>query len=872
MPAGDVASRLSVRHAPRMTKSPPSGTRISRRWLVGAGVASAATAYARVTTGSSPLGSMAGLAGMADQVGAPGTGTAPQAPRPGLTPFKPVGQNLGSEQLEYYGQGFPFLDRAKMSRPWEGAGWNPPINYAAGATAPAVPVNANGYPVAIPANAAGVEQVINIEGPYGPKDKQRYVFESTRIDATFEIPNQRIVSNNIVGGKRRIVFDVTDPMPFPPSQGYGIYLLISKLPTPYALTDTHQLFRLDQEAALKAGGIFTDEFIARVKDLGVFRFMDWDGTNQNNREQFAERPLPGFTTWHIVPLEIQIALCNQANVPGYFCIMARASEDYVRAMAALIEAQLKPGLRYLIEYTNEPWNYAFPAYHYLYTLTPAIPGNVGDPSNRQYGYRMARVAAIFRKASGYSNRVDFCWGSMFVDSSKTQANLVGINTAIAEWSNPGHPNHDADFAARFDMPGKLVNILMTTGYVDGGLTYPPTEEGRAAFKATVRSWAAATDDTGLAKAFRQIEFSDQFPAGGGSLTTFAATLDAHRKIVEPLGIQLGQYEGGYHLDAAKSWPNGDPDQALITDFFTRISYDERSYGIFIKLFSLARNLGSQLFVHLCDQGSYNNPGGIWGAIRDGYRPDSPRARAITDFNARPTARAALLLSASTEGSFNVGAAPITTIVVNGGVGRISLAVSGLAPGRSFDGFRRIAGQLTAAGTTTARIVATDEAGATATLDLLQVVKPALPTIRVKTLRIVVTESAGNGRNFVIQLHKIRVRTAAGAVVPVTWTGPTSSGIYYNTELPAHLSDTNENSRWTSPSIAENRGPIELRGELAATTDIATIDMVPDDVGGAPGNFKIYASDGTTSRLVLSVNEPDASRWTARTARSFALGG
>jgi hypothetical protein len=42
-----------------------------------------------------------------------------------------------------------------------------------------------------------------------------------------------------------------------------------------------------------------------------------------------------------VPLEVQIALCNQANVPGYFCIMARASDDHVRELAVFIEARLK---------------------------------------------------------------------------------------------------------------------------------------------------------------------------------------------------------------------------------------------------------------------------------------------------------------------------------------------------------------------------------------------------------------------------------------------------------------------------------------------------------------------------------------------------
>lgn len=842
-----------------MDGTSPRPPRVSRRWLLGAGVAS--TVYASSVTRPSVGAVVAGdNMGASDAVTEPGAGSR-------LRPLKPVGQNLASEQLEYYGQGFPFLDRAKTSSPWQVADWKAP---AGATTPPAVPVNVYGYPTAIPAGAGALEQIVNVEGPFGPRDRQRYVFETTRTDATFAIPNQWIVSNAIVAGKRRIVFDVTHPWPFPPSAGYGIYLRITALPTPYAASDTHQLFRLDQEAALKGGALFSDAFIARVKDYGVFRFMDWDGTNHNDRAEFADRPPLEYTTWRVVPLEVQIALCNAADVPGHFCIMAKASDDHVRQLAAFIEARLKPGLRYLIEFSNEAWNYAFDAYHYLYNLAPAIPGNIGDPSNRQYGYRMARVAAIFRKASGYSNRVDVCWGTMFVDASKTQAHLIGIRRAIADWCDPAHRDHDADYAARFDEPGKLLNMLMPAGYIDGGLTYPASEAERPAFKATIRSWAAARDDSGLAKAFRQMEFGDQVAGTRGWLNAYAGTFDAHRRIAEPLGIRLGQYEGGYHLDADKSWPNGDPDQALVTDFFTRLSYDPRSYHIYTRLFALARSLGSQIFVHLCDQGSFGNAGGIWGTIRDGYHPDTPRARAIVDFNAAPPAPPPLTVSVTTDGDFNVGSAPVTRIVARGGVGRITVTCTGLAPGRRFDGFRRIDGRLIATGTTVGTIIATDEIGATARLVLDQAVAAAKPSIAARSLRLVFTESAGNGRNFVIQLREIKVRTAAGDIVPVTWSGPTTPSLYAKSEVPAHLSDGDPNSRWTSPTIAENRQPIVLRGDFAALTRIATIGIVPADPGGAPGSFKIYASDGKTSRMVLSVDEPDARGWPVGVVRNFAL--
>jgi hypothetical protein len=57
-----------------------------------------------------------------------------------------------------------------------------------------------------------------------------------------------------------------------------------------------------------------------------------------------------------VPLEVQVELANQLNAHPWFNIIHNATDTYAREFANYVSANLKPGLKAHVEYSNEIWN------------------------------------------------------------------------------------------------------------------------------------------------------------------------------------------------------------------------------------------------------------------------------------------------------------------------------------------------------------------------------------------------------------------------------------------------------------------------------------------------------------------------------------
>ncbi len=129
--------------------------------------------------------------------------------------------------------------------------------------------------------------------------------------------------------------------------------------------------------------LFSEEYLALIKARrpNVLRFMDWHATNGNLEREWADRSLPTDATqtarisqrikvnWDKEPhlfenqkgicWEYCVALANQTNCDLWLNVPVMASDDYVQHLAALVKAQLKPGLRVWVEYSNEVWNDSF---------------------------------------------------------------------------------------------------------------------------------------------------------------------------------------------------------------------------------------------------------------------------------------------------------------------------------------------------------------------------------------------------------------------------------------------------------------------------------------------------------------------------------
>lgn len=112
------------------------------------------------------------------------------------------------------------------------------------------------------------------------------------------------------------------------------------------------------------------------------------------------------------PLEVMIAECNAAGLPGWFSIPFYASDDYVKNAAQLFCEHYKPDTIYF-EYANEIWNYGFGfpmtarSARYGQKLFGRNGNGLADLSS-WYAVRFTQIARLIRQvfaARGQSGKV-----------------------------------------------------------------------------------------------------------------------------------------------------------------------------------------------------------------------------------------------------------------------------------------------------------------------------------------------------------------------------------------------------------------------------------------------------------------------------------
>lgn len=163
--------------------------------------------------------------------------------------------------------------------------------------------------------------------------------------------------------------------------------------------------------------LFTTAFLAHLARFQVLRFMDWLATNtQHGAVAWDARPTPE-RVHHAgsagVPWEHVIALANETGKDLWINIPVRAGDDYVRELARLLHATLRPDLRVYVEYSNELWNAGFGQYAANLELATAdVAADPGSPlaydgttdlnvlAYRRVALRVKEIGDVFRSEYG----------------------------------------------------------------------------------------------------------------------------------------------------------------------------------------------------------------------------------------------------------------------------------------------------------------------------------------------------------------------------------------------------------------------------------------------------------------------------------------
>jgi hypothetical protein len=153
-------------------------------------------------------------------------------------------------------------------------------------------------------------------------------------------------------------------------------------------------------------------FLNKVKDFSIYRFMDWQETNNSKINSWPQRSQVSnatFSNHKGVPLEYMILLCNIQKASPWFNIPHMADDDYVRKFAEYVKANLHPDLDIYIEYSNEVWNNLFDQHRFAVSMgrRNGLSLNDFEAYARYYSQRSIEIFLIWKNVFSGDKRLKF---------------------------------------------------------------------------------------------------------------------------------------------------------------------------------------------------------------------------------------------------------------------------------------------------------------------------------------------------------------------------------------------------------------------------------------------------------------------------------
>ncbi len=711
----------------------------------------------------------------------------------GLTPEPsagvPIGMNLALGGNSYYGYQYPFLDRFKTA----GVNGSNTIWQARAAdytqfNSPATPIDAKGWPTALPAGAANISAIIGVDRSVeGQINTYRLRYTGTK---PFSFSNATVLNDTIPG---EIILSFT-------GSGEGDSSITIYLEAPILANTTIEVVRTDQTVLFDSGKIFNPAFLAISEPWKILRFMDWLETNTTPVTTWASRKKIDSASWFGhggVPYEVCIALANELDAPAWINIPHAADINHMQQAAALIHSSMKPGSRVFIEYGNEiGWNFANPFYiasNWVGDGWVAMYGADGAAPFKGAGYFAARCAEIFAtEFAGERHRLTNVLGTQTVSLSVSDAKEIGIQTYGYEVN-------------------ELFDMLALTSYYGGDMSgYNPSD------RATILGWKAM-GAAGLDLAFEQMEHGGLLTASPDSLDNVIDNqIPPQKAWALARGIDWGIYEAGYHITAFLF--GDDTEEAL--EFHVALANDPRSGALYARAVVDCIALGGQTYPVFYDMDAPSFFG-IWGSQSSPYRAETPRYSAIKALALSPPPNPPLTISGTPIAPKVATSLPFVPSVVGGVMPRIITLVGSLPPGRTFNG-KTESGEYTTQGTYNYSYHVVDAQGGVDDLPVSVTVGPQ--AVGYRAFWIIGTHNANGSfasNSEYGSFAEIIAYEADNDVIP--YTGATFSGsTEYFGEQAFKAFDGNTGTFWTS----QNTGPTQSIGWTLSNGN----QMMPAKIG------------------------------------------
>lgn len=405
-----------------------------------------------------------------------------------------------------------------------------------------------------------------------------------------------------------------------------------------------QIFRADHEQALGAGKVFNPELLDYLKPFTSLRFMDWMQSNAPGRcsggkrdgeacyavtnescdggacvmpGKWAERPTQDQASWigsgqyldrqrpergtkvGGYPVEVMVALANEAKASPHFNMPADSDDEYVQKFAEYVRDHLAPDLPVAVEYSNEVWNWSFPQANYAKERAARLWPQVGTGWVQYMALRTHNMCRIFRQVfAGQEQRL-----RCLISPQTGWRGMAEEVLNCPSWIE-SHPDDGSCT--------KYVDAINITGYFAGCLPSHPQ---------LISRWLAEGRDAALNKGFSQLEHGGLIDdCEGDALDNLDHTIDNYHYFMQLAvrrGLALEVYEGGTHFDYSG-------ESSAVKQFLVDMSRDERMQALYQRNFAAFRSAGGQTF----NVWGWVGPNDPWANASSIIDRDHPKYRAI----------------------------------------------------------------------------------------------------------------------------------------------------------------------------------------------------------------------------------------------------
>lgn len=478
---------------------------------------------------------------------------------------------MGLNGLSDWSTQMPFIDLMRSARPWVGhleGQWG---GVDANDLAQSGHLTPEGWPLGLPDGVVALESFILTDLPVAATSSAGRYRVTWAGQGTFRLGGR---VENVEMGDHQAWFDFT------PGEG-PVALRIEATDASDPIREIVVL-RSDHIPLYELGEVFNPDWIMRVRDLRVVRFMDWMDTNAPPQATWTDRPRMDDYTWvrRGVPIEVMVRLANQIGADPWFTLPHMADDSYVRAFATYVEQRLSPDLRVYAEWSNEVWNFLFSQAHWAADQAATRwDGAEGDAWMQYAGLRAAEVADI--------------WAEVFAEQPDRLIRVVGTQTS---WPGLEEPLLQAPLA---QVEGRAPPYESFDAYAVAG--YFGTELGSDDMRDEVLGWIGRDDGFDRAAAALR---------RGSVAELIDDWLPYHADVAARHGLSLVMYEGGTHVVGLGDnvW------NADLTGFFTGFNYSPQMADIYADILTEWRQAGGTLFNAFVDV-SAASQWGSWGALR-----------------------------------------------------------------------------------------------------------------------------------------------------------------------------------------------------------------------------------------------------------------